>query len=347
MPLHLGASNMRILYILFFVLFFTRTVYADERSQAVDKLTDIQKYVTQENGTEPPFKNEYWNNHEEGIYVDVVSGEVLFSSLDKFDSGSGWPSFTKPLVASNVIENKDLTYGMKRIEVRSSEGNSHLGHVFDDGPKDKGGLRYCINSASLKFIPKDKLAEEGYGEYLKLFDKKSEESIVFAGGCFWGVEAVFEHVKGVKEAVSGYAGGDKETADYEIVSRGESGHAESVRVTYDPKEVSLDKLLEIFFNIAHDPAQLNRQGSDVGTQYRSAIFTADEAQENVVKSYIENLKKSRSIVTEVNNLEEFYPAEAYHQDYAKAHPNQPYIVIHDAPKVEKLKEIYPDIYREK
>lgn len=142
-----------------------------QKEKPMTELTDMQKYVTQKNGTEPPFKNEYWDNHAEGIYVDVQSGEPLFSSTDKFDSGTGWPSFTKPIVAGNVTKNSDTSHGMSRDEVRSVKGNSHLGHVFTDGPKDKGGLRYCINSASLRFIPKDKLESEGYGEYAKLFSK--------------------------------------------------------------------------------------------------------------------------------------------------------------------------------
>ena len=132
-------------------------------------LTDMEKYVTQENGTEPPFENAYWNNHADGIYVDVQSGEPLFSSTDKFDSGTGWPSFTKPINKKYIHENTDVSAGMIRNEVRSVRGNSHLGHVFNDGPAEKGGMRYCINSASLRFIPKDKLEAEGYGEYLKLF----------------------------------------------------------------------------------------------------------------------------------------------------------------------------------
>ena len=145
----------------------TSTKY-EKTPTAVEKLTAIQKYVTQHEGTEKPFDNEYWNNKEEGIYVDIVSGEPLFSSTDKFDSGTGWPSFTKPL--GDVATKTDHKLGASRTEVRSANADSHLGHVFDDGPKDKGGSRYCINSAALKFIPKDQLAKQGYGEYLSLFN---------------------------------------------------------------------------------------------------------------------------------------------------------------------------------
>ena len=137
--------------------------------EAVSRLTPEQFRVTQNNGTEPAFHNQFWNSHEPGIYVDVVSGEPLFSSLDKFDSGCGWPSFTRPVESENVIENTDTSHGMRRTEVRSSQGDSHLGHVFPDGPRQAGGLRYCINSASLRFVPLDELEAQGYGEYRKLF----------------------------------------------------------------------------------------------------------------------------------------------------------------------------------
>src|SRR5262249_36715695 len=140
--------------------------------EAVKKLSPEQRRVTQEEGTEPPFRNEFWDNHQEGIYVDVVSGEPLFASTDKFDSGTGWPSFTQPLVKENVTEKTDTKLGMSRTEVRSVHGQSHLGHVFNDGPRNKGGLRYCINSASLRFVPKDKMAAEGYAAYLPALDKK-------------------------------------------------------------------------------------------------------------------------------------------------------------------------------
>lgn len=141
----------------------------EKTENSLGKLTDMQRYVTQHDGTEKPFENEYWNHKEEGIYVDVVSGEALFSSLDKFDSGTGWPSFTKPI--GDVTQHTDSKFGMARTEVRSANADSHLGHVFMDGPKDKGGARYCINSAALRFIPKDKMAEEGYGQYLSIFNQ--------------------------------------------------------------------------------------------------------------------------------------------------------------------------------
>jgi peptide-methionine (R)-S-oxide reductase len=142
-----------------------------DKQEALQKLTTLQYKVTQENGTERPYYNEFWEHKEEGIYVDIVSGEPLFTSLDKFDSGCGWPSFTKPLQRTNIKEKADFSHGMHRIEVRSKEGDSHLGHVFTDGPEEKGGLRYCINSAALRFIQKDKMKEEGYGEFLSLFSK--------------------------------------------------------------------------------------------------------------------------------------------------------------------------------
>ena len=144
-------------------------LYHPTKEEVIENLTDEQRRVTQENGTERAFANAYWDNHDEGLYVDVVSGEVLFSSRDKFDSGTGWPSFTKPVDAKNVTEHSDTKFGMERVEVRSREADSHLGHVFTDGPRDKGGLRYCINSASLRFIPKDKLKDEGYAAYESLF----------------------------------------------------------------------------------------------------------------------------------------------------------------------------------
>ena len=177
---------------------------------------------------------------------------------------------------------------------------------------------------------------------------KATQTAVFAGGCFWGVEAVFRHVKGVQGAVSGYAGGTAETADYQRVSSGATRHAESVEVTFDPTQVSYGQLLRVFFSVAHDPTQLNRQGPDVGPQYRSAIFYVNDEQKSVAQAYIAQLNQAkvfpRSIVTEVVALPKFYPAEPYHQNYAERNPNQPYIVIHDAPKVANLKQHFPTLY---
>jgi len=174
---------------------------------------------------------------------------------------------------------------------------------------------------------------------------------VFAGGCFWGVEAVFDHVKGVRKAVSGYAGGAANTAHYEIVEMGRSGHAESVQVTYDPSQISYGQLLQIFFSVAHDPTQLNRQGPDIGPQYRSVIFFASPEQQSIARSYIEQLNNARvfkgRIVTQVVPLQMFYSAEPYHQNYAAYHPNDLYIAINDLPKIGHLREQFPQIYRGK
>jgi len=174
------------------------------------------------------------------------------------------------------------------------------------------------------------------------------QTAVFAGGCFWGVEAVFRHVKGVSSAVSGYAGGSASTASYTLVSSGVTGQAESVQVTYDPSRVSYGQLLQVFFSVAHDPTQLNRQGPDRGTQYRSAIFFTDDDQKRVAQAYIAQLDKARvyasPIVTEVTKLPAFYPAEDYHQNYAALHPNEPYIAINDLPKVAHLREKFPALY---
>jgi peptide-methionine (S)-S-oxide reductase len=175
-----------------------------------------------------------------------------------------------------------------------------------------------------------------------------QQTAVIAGGCFWGVQAVFQHVKGVINATSGYSGGDAKTAEYEIVSTGETGHAESVKVTYDPSQITYGELLRVFFSVAHDPTQLNRQGPDDGTQYRSVIFYGNDEQKKIAEAYIAQLNQAkvfpRAIVTQVVPLKAFYPAEAYHQDYYARHPDQLYIVYNDAPKVAHLRQQFPELY---
>ena len=177
---------------------------------------------------------------------------------------------------------------------------------------------------------------------------KGKQTAVFAGGCFWGVEAVFEHVKGVSDVTSGYSGGAAKTANYDAVGGGDTGHAEAVEITFDPSQVSYEQLLKVFFSVAHDPTTLNRQGPDTGTQYRSAIFYTSDEQKRLAEKYIAEMRNpkvfDRPVVTEINALVAYYKAEDYHQDYLAQHPNQPYIVINDRPKVENLRKQFPELY---
>jgi peptide methionine sulfoxide reductase msrA/msrB len=337
----------------------TRTYAKPPEAELRKQLTPLQFEVTQHDATEPPFRNTFWDNHEAGLYVDVTTGEPLFSSTDKFDSGTGWPSFTRPVEPARVNEHKDGSHGMVRVEVRSKAGNAHLGHVFDDGPRPSG-LRYCINSASLRFIPVAKLEAEGYAAYLPLFGASSAksssadagqanscnvpsarlqldtprtgpvgcqttlETAILAGGCFWGMEDILRKVDGVLETEVGYTGGGTKDPRYDEVKHGKTGHAESIRVVFDPKKLSYADLLEKWFFKMHDPTTPNRQGNDVGTQYRSAIFATTPEQKATalaVKQRVEASKKwKRPIVTEVVDAGAFTPAEEYHQDYLEKHP---------------------------
>lgn len=290
------------------------------------RLTPEQYRITQECGTERPFDNAYWNYKEAGIYVDIVSGEPLFSSLEKYDSGSGWPSFTKPIDKEHIQERPDTSHGMTRTEIRSSKAGSHLGHVFPDGPGPEG-LRYCVNSASLRFIPVSKLDVEGYGEFKKLFSKEDETRseaskelarATLAGGCFWGIEELIRSLPGVVETTVGYTGGDLKNPTYEDVKTGKTGHAEAVQILFDPKKISYEEVLRFFFRL-HDPTTLNRQGNDRGTQYRSAIFVHNDEQrkiaERIRKEVDESKKWSSKVVTTIEEAKTFYSAESYHQDY--------------------------------
>ena len=291
---------------------------------AIAALTPDQYRVTQRNGTERAYSGEFWLHDEPGIYVDVVSGEPLFASVDKFDSRTGWPSFTKPVDRRNVVTKRDFTMLFPRTEVRSAHGDSHLGHVFKDGPRNRGGLRYCINSAALRFVHRDDLEAQGYSDYVTLFSKEDSMSeyktATLAGGCFWGMQDLIRRQPGVVSTRVGYTGGRNDNATY----RNHPGHAEAVEIVYDPAQTDYRALLEFFFQI-HDPSTKDRQGNDLGSSYRSAIFYVDDEQKQVALDTIADVDACGlwpgKVVTEVVPASDFWEAEPEHQDYLLRIPN--------------------------
>lgn len=289
---------------------------------AVAALTPEQFRVTQQNATERPGTGALLNTKAAGIYVDIVSGEPLFASADKYDSGCGWPSFTRPIDPASVTAKRDWSMLIPRTETRSTHADSHLGHVFKDGPRSRGGLRYCINSAALRFVPCAAMAEQGYAAYLDQVEDvpADTERAILAGGCFWGMQDLIRALPGVVSTRVGYSGGTVANATY----RNHGTHAEAIEIVFDPARTDFRTLLEFFFQI-HDPTTPNRQGNDRGVSYRSAIFYTDERQKAVAQETIADVDASGlwpgQVVTELSPVGHFWEAEPEHQDYLERKPN--------------------------
>jgi peptide methionine sulfoxide reductase msrA/msrB len=287
----------------------------DRVEKLAERLTPEEAKILLRKGTEPAFCGTLLDNKAEGTYVCRLCGLPLFDSDSKFTSGTGWPSFYQPADPAHIRYERDAGFGMVRTEILCQRCDGHLGHVFDDGPQPTG-LRFCLNSASLEFVGRDQPVPE-------MSQPAKTETAYFAGGCFWGVEDRLQQVPGVISAVSGYQGGHVKDPTYKQVCYTDTGHAESVRVIFDPARVSYRELLAWFFKI-HDPTQLNRQGPDRGSQYRSAIFASTDAQLEQANTYIAELQATdryddRTIVTVVEKAGTFYEAEDYHQDYHAKH----------------------------
>ncbi len=298
-------------------------------------LTPEQYRVTRQHGTEMPFSGEYCEIYSPGMYTCLCCGTELFDSTGKFNSGTGWPSFSEP-VKNDVIRYKmDNSYGMQRIEVLCNVCDAHLGHVFPDGPVPSG-LRFCINSLSLK------------KEEANTTDEELFETATLGNGCFWCTEAVLNELEGIGKVVSGYAGGETEQPTYWEVSSGNTGHAEVVQVNFNPNKISYADILRVFF-ATHDPTSLNRQGADVGTQYRSIILYHNEAQQQTAREIIEELQSyfDKTIVTQVVPFSKFFKAEQSHQDYYRNNPEKAYCQMVISPKLQKMRAQFASVLKKK
>ena len=285
-------------------------------------LTPEQFAVLRMKHTERPNSSDLCVLFEPGAYACVGCNTLLFDSYAKYQSNTGWPSFTQPVKDNVIAYHKDKTHGMSRIEAVCNVCDSHLGHVFPDGP-EPSGLRYCINALSLTKVA------------------NHQKKITFGGGCFWCTEAIFNEIKGVVKVESGYSGGDTLNPNYKSVCTGTTGHAEVIEITYDSKQIELDDLVKIHLT-THNPTTLNQQGADKGTQYRSVIFYRTEDERLQIDKIIKEMQNhlDKPIVTEVKMFEKFYPAEEHHQTYYASNSNKPYCENVIEPKLNKLRQQY-------
>jgi peptide methionine sulfoxide reductase msrA/msrB len=288
--------------------------------------------------TERAFTGKMWSSETKGTYYCATCGNQLFRSNQKFTSSCGWPSFFEQVNKSSITFKDDNSYGMKRVEALCGRCDSHLGHLFDDGPEPTH-KRYCMNAISLDFEPDSMVAI-----------KNNTETITLGGGCYWCVEAVYENLNGVTSVVSGFAGGTVDNPSYKEVCTGNTGAAEVVQITFDKNVTNLDEIFKVFFTV-HDPTTLNRQGADEGTQYRSVIFYKNDEQQKAAQSIINELNTSNvygsKIVTTLEPFTKFYKAEEYHQNYYQNNKSQPYCQMVIQPKIEKFEKIFKDRLKKK